>query len=126
MKEIVNCAAYSNGQRIADIDLREVHNVLKETNQFVWIGLHEPSEEILSQVQSEFELHDLAIEDAHNAHQRPKIELYGDSLFVVLRTAQMNKERRIEFGETHFFVGTNFIVTIRHGSSIPYTEVRKR
>ena len=72
-------------------------------------------------------MHDLAIEDAHRAHQRPKLETYEDSLFIVLRTAQMNtKEHRIEFGETHFFLGENFIVSVRHGSSIPYTEVRNR
>jgi len=126
MKEIINCAAYADGHRIADVQLNEVHNVLQQKNQFVWIGLHEPSEEILSKVQSEFGLHDLAVEDAHSAHQRPKIELYEDSVFVVLRTAQMNAEKQVEFGETHFFVGPNFIVTIRHGSSIPYTEVRSR
>src|SRR3982751_676753 len=123
MKEIINCAAYANGHRIADVQLNEVHTLLRQSNQFVWIGLHEPSEEILSKVQSEFGLHDLAVEDAHSAHQRPKIELYEDSVFVVLRTAQMNHEKQVEFGETHFFVGPNFIVTIRHGSSIPYTEV---
>jgi len=126
MKEIINCAAYADGHRIADVQLNEVHKVLQQKNQFVWIGLHEPSEEILSKVQSEFGLHDLAVEDAHSAHQRPKIELYEDSVFVVLRTAQMNAEKQVEFGETHFFVGPNFIVTIRHGSSIPYTEVRSR
>lgn len=126
MKEIVNCAAYSSGRRRADVELYDVHEVLKATDQFVWIGLHEPSEEVLTRVQDEFALHDLAIEDAHLAHQRPKIELYGDSLFVVLRTAQMNAERHIEFGETHFFVGTNFIVIVRHGSSVAYTEVRAR
>lgn len=126
MKEIINCAAYSKGLRIADVELKEVHNVLKATNQFVWIGLHEPSEEVLSKVQIEFGLHDLAIEDAHHAHQRPKVELYGDSVFVVLRTAQMNREHHTEFGETHFFVGPNFIVTIRHGSGVSYAEVRSR
>ena len=126
MTEIINCAAYSEGLRIADVELDHVHEVLKATNQFVWIGLHEPSEEVLSKVQHEFGLHDLAVEDAHNAHQRPKVELYGDSVFVVLRTAQINKERHIEFGETHFFVGPNFIVTVRHGSGVSYTEVRSR
>jgi len=126
MKEIVNCAAYSQGRRVADVELNDVHEVLKATNQFVWIGLREPSEEILSNVQHEFGLHDLAVEDAHNAHQRPKVELYGDSVFVVLRTAQMNKERHTEFGETHFFVGTNFIVTVRHGSGVSYADVRSR
>ena len=103
MKEVVNCAAYSEGRRVATIELNDIHTVLEQANQFVWIGLHEPSEEVLSQVQEEFCLHDLAIEDAHAAHQRPKIEMYGDSLFVVLRTAQMNQQHHIEFGETHFF-----------------------
>jgi len=126
MKEIVNCAAYSGGHRIADVKLTEVHEVLKETDQFVWIGLHEPSEEVLGQVQDEFELHDLAVEDAHLAHQRPKLELYGDSIFIVLRTAQISQEHHIEFGETHFFVGPNFIVVVRHGSTVPYTEVRAK
>lgn len=126
MKEVVNCAAYSQGRRTTQVALNEVHEVLKETNQFVWIGLHEPSEEILAQVQYEFGLHDLAIEDAHTAHQRPKIEMYGNSLFVVLRTAQINTSKHTEFGETHFFIGENFIVTIRHGSSVSYSDVRAR
>lgn len=126
MKEIINCAAYASGHRLGDVELDRVHEVLREPGKFVWIGLHEPSEAMLARVQDEFHLHDLAIEDAHRAHQRPKIELYGDSIFVVLRTAQTNAERRIEFGETHFFVGSNFIVSIRHGSSVAYTEVRSR
>ena len=90
-KTIVNCVAYSHGRRKADVALSQVHELLKENNQFVWIGLHEPSEEVLEQVQHEFNLHDLAVEDAHTAHQRPKVEMYGDSIFVVLRTAQVNK-----------------------------------
>jgi magnesium transporter len=127
MKEIINCAAYSQGRRKADVELNNVHEVLKENNnQFVWIGLHEPSEQVLEQVQQEFNLHDLAVEDAHNAHQRPKVEMYGDSIFVVLRTAQVNREHHIEFGETHFFVGANYIVSVRHGSSVSYAEVRSR
>lgn len=126
MKEIINCAAYAGGRRIADVQLNDVSEVLKNREQFVWIGLYEPSEEVLSKVQLEFGLHDLAVEDAHTAHQRPKVELYGDSIFVVLRTAQINKQRHTEFGETHFFVGPNFIVTIRHGSGISYAEVRNR
>ena len=126
MHEIVNCAAYAEGKRIADVKLSDVHQVLKEQNQFVWIGLHEPSEEILVKVQQEFNLHELAVEDAHLAHQRPKLEQYADSIFVALRTAQINQKRHAEFGETHFFVGANFIVVVRHGSTVPYTEVRAR
>jgi magnesium transporter len=126
MNEIVNCIAYAEGRRVAELQLHDVHDVLLTENQFVWIGLHEPSEELLAKVQIEFGLHDLAVEDAHNAHQRPKVEMYGNSLFLVMRTAQMNKEGHIVFGETHFFVGPNFIVTIRHGNSIPYNNVRAR
>src|SRR5678815_2235223 len=126
MKEIINCAAYQNGHRTADVELNKVHTVLEDVDQFVWIGLHEPSEEMLQRVQEEFNLHDLAIEDAHRAHQRPKIELYGDTVFMVLRTAQMNQQKHIDFGETHFFIGKNFIVIIRHGSTVAYTEVRAR
>ena len=99
---------------------------MKNPNHFVWIGLHEPSEAVLDKVQKEFVLHDLAVEDAHRAHQRPKAEMYGDCLFVVMRTAQMNKDCKIDFGETHFFVGNNFIVTVRHGNSVSYSEVRAR
>lgn len=122
-KQIITCAAYSMGRRVADVELNDVHAVLKEQNQFVWIALYEPSEETLARVQQEFGLHDLAIEDAHSAHQRPKIEMYGHSLFVVLRTAQMNQQH-IDFGETHFFVGDNYIVTVRHKSSVSYANVR--
>ena len=126
MKEIIKCAAYSNGHRVADIELKEVSEVLKKKDQFVWIGLHEPPEDTLSRVQEEFGLHDLAVEDAHKAHQRPKLEQYGDTLFAVMRTAQVNDQCHIEFGETHFFLGTNFIVSVRHGSGVSYSEVRSR
>lgn len=125
MKEIVNSIAYSGGLRTAEVDLDHI-SVAVEESDFIWIGLHEPSEETLVKIQTEFKLHDLAIEDAHRAHQRPKIELYGDSLFVVLRTAQINNEHHVDFGETHIFVGNNFLITVRHGSSVPYTEVRNR
>ena len=112
---------------MANVEINEVSEVLKQPDRFVWIGLHEPSSEILNQVQKEFCLHDLAIEDAHSAHQRPKIEMYGNSMFVVLRTAQINKqEHKVDFGETHFFLGKNYIVSVRHGSSYSYTDVRTR
>ena len=125
-KEIINCAAYSNGRRTTYVELDRVHDVLKEPDQFVWIALYEPSEEILARVQQEFGLHELAVEDAHNAHQRPKIELYSGSIFVVLRTVLINQQHQLEFGETHFFVGKNFIVTVRHKSPGSYAGVRAK
>ncbi len=88
MNEVVNCAAYLDGRRVANVEISNIHEVLEHPEQFLWVGLHEPSEEILEKFQKEFNLHDLAIEDAHNAHQRPKLERYGDTLFIVLRTAQ--------------------------------------
>jgi magnesium transporter len=127
MNEIVNCAAYLQGRRIANVELNDITNVLENTEQFLWVGLHEPSEETLGKIQQQFHLHELAVEDAHNAHQRPKIEKYGDTVFIVLRTAQMNSTKtKIDFGETHFFVGNRFLITVRHGSSLAYTEVRTR
>jgi magnesium transporter len=127
MDAVINCAAYSKGRRVANIEINNVSDVLKQADKFVWIGLHEPNEELLKEVQDEFQLHDLAIEDAHRAHQRPKVEAYGHILFIVLRTAQMNyAHHRIDFGETHFFLGSNFIVSIRHGSSLSYSDVRSR
>jgi magnesium transporter len=124
---IVNCAAYADGKRVGDVAIEDISEVLKVEGQFVWIGLHEPSEELLRQVQEEFELHDLAVEDAHRAHQRPKLEEYGDGLFVVLRTAQVNGgEEGIAFGETHLFVGPDYVVSVRHGASFTYADVRAR
>jgi magnesium transporter len=127
MEAVINCAAYSQGRKVANIGIRDISETLRHQDRFVWIGLHEPDEDMLSQVQHQFGLHELAIEDAHRAHQRPKIETYGDSIFIVLRTAQINTIlNKIEFGETHFFLGENFFVSIRHGSSLSYAEVRNR
>jgi magnesium transporter len=122
---IVNSVAYRNGKKAADIGLEDVSEILKEPGAFVWLGLHEPEIDILKQVQAEFSLHDLAIEDALNAHQRPKIETYNNSLFVVLNTVQL-VDNEIEFGETHLFVGPNFIVSVRHGASSSYTHLRQK
>jgi magnesium transporter len=122
---VVACAAYSDGRKVGDVPLDEVSEVLKVPDRFVWIGLHEPSEALLRKIQEEFCLHDLAVEDALRAHQRPKLEEYGDSLFIVLRTAQLDNGK-IAFGETHIFLGERYVVTVRHGASLPYTEVRTR
>src|SRR5262249_4161818 len=124
---IVNCAAYSGGCRIADIPLDQVGEWAARDGHFVWIGLFEPSEEEMRLVQAELGLHDLAVEDAHRAHQRPKLEEYGDGLFVVLRTVLWNTEKRsFERGETHVFVGPRYVVSIRHGETGSYTPVRGR
>jgi magnesium transporter len=122
---VVACAAYSGGRKTADVPIADVSEALKRRGEFVWIGLYEPDEVLLRQIQEEFGLHELALEDAAKAHQRPKVDEYGESLFVVLRTAQ-RVAGELRFGETHVFVGRNYVVSVRHGASLPYTEVRAR
>ncbi|MEP6940349.1 MAG: magnesium/cobalt transporter CorA [Rudaea sp.] len=122
---LVNCVAYKrDGHRISDITLDAISDSLKDPDQFVWVGLLEPDEPLLLKLQEEFGLHDLAIEDAHCAHQRPKIEIYDDTLFIVLHTVQV-VQGKIVFGETHIFLGQNFLLTVRHGASLSYAIPRK-
>lgn len=122
---VVNCVAYRNdGSRIGEITLDTISDVLAQPDTFVWVGLHEPDEVLLLKLQEEFGLHDLAIEDAHNAHQRTKIDAYGDSLFLVVQTAQLISTR-LAFGETHIFLGPRYLVTVRHGASLSYAPARR-
>lgn len=123
---VVNCVAYgSSGRKLRDIAIEEISDVLQQPDDFVWVGLYEPDETMLLRLQEEFGLHDLAIEDAQHAHQRPKIEVYDDVLFCVLHTAQF-VAGKVEFGETHIFLGQRFLVTVRHGASLSYAPARSR
>lgn len=122
---VVNCVAYSaDGRRLRDITIEEISDVIATPDQWVWVGLHEPTEQLLDTLQEEFGLHELAVEDAHNAHQRAKIEVYGDSLFIVAQTAQV-VGGKIAFGETHAFLGRNYLLTVRHGASLSYAAARR-
>lgn len=114
---IVDCAAYEDGLRLpGTLTTSEAARLCRERGDFVWVGLHEPTEEEFDDVRREFDLHELAVEDAIKAHQRPKLERYGDSLFMVLKTARyVDEEESVEFGEILVFVGQNFIVVVRHG-----------
>lgn len=125
MSGVVNSVAYANGCKLADVPIADIGGALTGPGRFIWIGLHEPEAALLRQVQGEFGLHDLAVEDALIAHQRPKLERYGDSIFVVLRTARC-ADGRVEFGETEIFVGPRYVISVRHGSSLSYAEVRGR
>lgn len=123
---VVNCVRYGRDGARRDITLDEISDVLAvDDGSFVWVGLYEPEESLLDKLQEEFDLHDLAIEDAHHAHQRPKIEAYGNSLFIAVHTAQA-LEGKVSFGETHIFVGPRYLVTVRHGTSLSYNAVRAR
>ena len=123
---VVNCVAYARDGSRRDVPLEEISDVLAvDDGSFVWVGLYEPAESVLDQLQEEFGLHDLAVEDAHKAHQRPKIESYGNSLFIAVHTAR-SVDDHIRFGETHVFVGPRYLVTVRHGASSSYAPARAR
>lgn len=122
---IVNCSVYRNGIKRDELPVEAISDVLKEDDTFVWVGLLEPDQLLMRQIQEEFGLHELAVEDAQKAHQRPKLEEYGDTVFVVLHTAMLVDDD-IQFGETHVFVGRRFVVTVRHGPSMGYAKVRER
>lgn len=122
---VVNCAVYRDGRR-EDIHLDDISEILAhDDGSFVWVGLYEPGEELLDKLQEEFDLHDLAIEDAHSAHQRPKLEAFGNTLFLAAHTAQLIDEH-VRFGETHIFYGKRFFVTVRHGASLTFAIVRQK
>lgn len=122
---VVNCAVYRDGRR-QDISLDAISDMLAiNDGSFVWVGLHEPAEALLDKLQQEFGLHDLAVEDAQHAHQRPKIEAFGNTLFIALHTAQLVNEH-VAFGETQIFFGKRFLVTVRHGASLSFTSVREK
>jgi magnesium transporter len=114
---IVDSAVYVNGHRFAgDLPLEETYEASRKQGCFAWIGLHEPSEDEFDAVRREFGLHELAVEDAIKAHQRPKLEVYGDTLFTVLKTAQLVDDDLV-LGEVLVFVGDTFIITVRHGET---------
>ncbi len=109
---VVNSAVYAGGSKVADVPIEEAGEWSKRPGHVVWIGLIEPSDDLLQRVQRQFDLHPLAIEDAAKAHRHPKLEQYGHGIFIVARTAQM-VEGRIAFGETHLFVGRGYVVPPR-------------
>jgi len=125
---IVDSAIYVDGRRAVEpASLQEAYEACREQQGLAWIGLYEPTEEELSSVAEEFELHPLAVEDAIKAHQRPKLERYGETLFVVLRPARyIDESETVEFGEIHVFVGPDFVVTVRHGKASTLDRVRRR
>jgi len=116
---IVDCAVYEDGSRCAGQPaLTEAGAAAQRENSFVWLGVYEPSDEEFDAVRREFNLHELAVEDAIHAHQRPKVELYGDTLLVVLKTVrELEGSDELESGEILIFVNRDFVVTVRHGQS---------
>jgi magnesium transporter len=126
---VVDSAIYLDGNRVASPrSLADTYRALHQTpDSLAWIGLYRPDQRELMSLASEFDLHELAVEDAILAHQRPKLERYGETLFVVLRAARyVDETEEVEFGEVHVFVGPDFVVTVRHAEAPDLAAVRRR
>jgi magnesium transporter len=125
---IVDCAVYKAGRRHGgELNPADAFRACQQDGAFVWLGLHEPSAEEFDSVRREFNLHELAVEDAVNAHQRPKIELYGDTLFIVLKPARyVDSQEVVQIGEIMLFVNKAFVISVRHGEASALREVRER
>src|SRR3954471_12235066 len=128
---IVDCAHYENGARQHEeaLSAEQAAEIRKrpQPGEFVWIGIHEPERGDLERLRGLFDLHELAVEDAQNAHQRPKIEDYGQDVFVVLKTAHYHEDREIvHFGEIHLFAGPGYMISVRHGPGSELHTARER
>lgn len=122
---IINCAAYENGYKLADISVEEIPAYINRPACFVWIALKDPDPSELETMQKVFGLHELAVEDAQHGHQRPKIEEYGESLFVVLHMIEFAGDELV-VGETEIFVGRNYVLSVRRHAQHGFVEVRQR
>jgi magnesium transporter len=125
---LINCVVYEDGTKLADIPVSEISEYASLPGCFVWVALHDATPQELAEVQAEFGLHPLAVEDAHNGHQRPKVEEYADSLFVVMHLleAGVGESVTLTVGELDVFVGRNYVVSVRNRSEHGFTEVRER
>jgi magnesium transporter len=122
---LVNCVAYQDGRKLADIDKKEIHDYLARPDCFVWVALKDASDAEIMEMQEEFGLPELAVEDARHGHQRPKIEEYGELLFVVMQTIEVQGDD-FKVGEINVFVGRNYVVSVRQGAERGFLDVRAR
>jgi magnesium transporter len=125
---IINCSVYQQGHKVAEIPPEDISEYVTHPDSFVWVALSDPTPEELDQMAAEFGLHPLAIEDARKGHQRPKIEEYEDSMFVVLQTVEQRPDDPTDLllGEVHVFIGRNYVLSVRHRTLKGFTEVRAR
>ena len=122
---LINCVAYQDGKKLADIPVEAISDHIGRPDCFVWVALRDATPEELQQMQEEFGLHELAVEDAMRGHQRPKIEEYGDSLFAVVQTVELSGEQ-LAIGEVDVFVGTNYVLSVRNNATQGFLGVRAR
>src|SRR5687767_13553234 len=112
---LLNCVAYTSGQKLAEVETDQIHQYLQDPECFVWVGLLDADDAELAALQQQFELHPLAVEDARHGHQRPKVEEYGRSLFAVLHLIEHEGEG-LRVGELDIFVGDNYVLSARRGA----------
>jgi magnesium transporter len=122
---LINCVVYQEGRKVADIDVGAISDYIARRDCFVWVALLDATDAELDQMQEEFGLHDLAIEDARHGHQRPKIEEYGHTVFAVMHLLELD-QGELQLGEVAVFVGTNFVLSVRHRSTRGFIGVRER
>ena len=122
---LINCAAYEQGTKLADITIQDIRQYVSRPECFVWVALYDPGHDELAAMQREFGLHELAVEDAQHGHQRPKIEEYGDSLFVVMHTTEIAGDE-LKVGEVAVFVGRNYVLSVRSHTERGFAGVRAR
>ncbi len=122
---LINCVAYQDGRKLADLDIEEISDYLEKPGCFVWVALRDATDAELEKMREEFALHPLAVEDARNGHQRPKIEEYGETLFAVVHLLEQ-QTGEIVVGEVDIFVGHNFVLSVRSRSSQHLLGVRER
>jgi magnesium transporter len=122
---LIKCVVYKDGKKFADIDAADIHRYVDQPDCFVWVALLDPNPDALEQMREEFHLHPLAIEDALHGHQRPKIEEYGDCLFVVLHMIEANG-KELHVGEVAIFAGRNYVLSVRSAAQRGFQEVRAR
>lgn len=122
---LINCVAYENGVRLTDLTVEEISDYLKRPECFVWVALRDATPAELDKMKEEFSLHELAVEDARHGHQRPKLEEYGESVFVVMHLLEFNNGES-NLGELNVFVGPNYLLSVRNRSQQHFVEVRER
>lgn len=122
---LINCVAYQDGKKLADVAIEEIEQWVRMPGCFVWVALRDATDDELRLLQKEFDLHDLAVEDASHGHQRPKIEEYGDTLFVVMKLPEF-RDGALEIGEIAIFVGHNFVLSVRNHTQQGFLGVRER
>ncbi len=122
---LINCVVYQEGRKLADIAVEDIDRFIRQPGCFVWVALRDATDAELRQMQQEFDLHELAIEDAGHGHQRPKVEEYGHTLFVVMKLPEL-RGAELENGEVAIFVGENFVLSVRNNSQQGFLGVRER